>query len=218
MAFRVYVIALSICWVVLHITGVRHWNHSEFGVFEHVQLFLLLLAAIGWLASARKLASIVNALPASTPPSDVLLRGYPPSYHVLCVVFGQFMALSMFFFLCRETSWLRIWGISDVAGMPTKFIGLLLIAAGLALIGRQAMKFKAHLNHLHATATLFMRSKVFAYSALSALWLIVAQISEKQTGWAPHEYYEELCELIAYATLCYASLMLATPTVPHSHQ
>lgn len=185
-AMRRYVVALALGLPLVMWLGIGQENTGEHGFLERLQLVILISALIGYLALNIKSNPLVT--PDWLPP-----------------FFGMFMALLMFTFLGRETSWLRIWDIHDFWGVKVKLIGVTMAISGLIYISWQSRNYVADSRRI---IRMFLCSTYCWLVVLGSSWLLLSQLFEHEAlvkSLAYHEYYEEMSELVAYLTLLYAA-------------
>ena len=168
-------------------TGIGLSDSSESGLFERLQLAVLVVTFFSWLMVAR------------------LQRYAVTSHHHFFWLCALFMALLAFTLLGRETSWLRIWEMHYVWGVSVKMLGIVIALSCLAAISWHWFKGEGSKK---AQCVALLSSKSFWLIPLAAVWLALGQVFEElQDALAHSQYYEELCELMAYVTLFYVSLV-----------
>ena len=187
MTIRYYVILVAMMLAGILSTGVGLTDSSESGLFEVLQLAVLIITFCSWLMVAK------------------LQRYAATSHHHFFRLCALFIALLAFVLLGRETSWLRIWDMHYLWGVPVKWTGITIAITCLMAIMWRWVKGAGDKKR-QIVALLSLAS--FWLIPLAACWLLLGQAFEElHTALAHSQYYEELSELIAYVTLLYASMV-----------
>jgi hypothetical protein len=167
-------------------TGIGSQITSEAGILENIQVAVLFAQIPLWVSLGFWLGKMEE---------DTIIHPF----------FAYAMAMMAYIFLARETSWLRIWDVDQLTGLPTKMIGLCILA--IINMGLGVYWLKGVTAKKRETRRFFV-SFVFRLIFLGGLWMTLGDAFDKKLfNTLRPEYYEEISETFGYVTLMLALLV-----------